>query len=502
MLFNSFSFLIFFPVVVFLYYLLPHRARTVLLLLASSYFYMAFVPKYILVLFFLITADYVLARLMERREGKERKVFLIISILTNLGTLFIFKYFNFFSENVAAVADLLHWNYSATLLSIALPLGLSFHVFQSLSYVIEVYRKRYEAEHNFLTYALYVMFFPQLVAGPIERPQHLLPQFKLEHKLDLGNVRSGLERMLWGFFKKIVIADNLATYVDQVYLHPNEYAGATLLVATVFFAFQIYCDFSGYSDIAIGSARVIGFNLIENFKRPFASTSMTEFWRRWHISLSSWLRDYLYYPLALSAKGHARFRLYWALFITFVLIGLWHGAAWTFVAFGALHGFYLVFGEATKKLRERLASRIGLAQLPTLRRGIQLVVTFALACTGFVFFRAVTFRDALHIIAGSFSGIGEMLRTVYASAAQFATGPLMGLINELVLDGGGRRQFAFFWALIIVFVIAEVIASRRDPDVPAYYERKKIRWALYFIAVIAIMNLGVTHEIPFIYFQF
>ncbi len=270
MLFNSISFLIFFPIVVAGYYLLPHRFRTLWLLLASCYFYMAFVPKYILILFFLITIDYFLGIQLEKVANRKRLFFLIISIIANLGTLFIFKYFNFFNVNVAALAQFLHWNYSYSVLQIILPLGLSFHVFQSLSYVIEVYRKKFTAERNYLTYALYVMFFPQLVAGPIERPQHLLPQFKLEHNFDAHKARLGLERMLWGFFKKLVIADQIGLIVNFMFLHlPVD--GPSLIVLAILFTYQIYCDFSGYCDIAIGAALVLGFDLTENFNRPFSS---------------------------------------------------------------------------------------------------------------------------------------------------------------------------------------------------------------------------------------
>src|SRR3989338_1605290 len=352
MLFNSFSFLVFFPVVLITYYVLPYRVRPFFLLLASCFFYMAFVPKYILILFFLITVDYFLGKAIEGAKGRKRRVYLVVSILSNIGVLFFFKYFNFFNENVAQLAHFLDWNYSPMLLSIALPLGLSFHVFQSLSYVIEVYRGKVPAERNYFTYALYVMFFPQLVAGPIERPGHLLPQFKAPHHFDRVNVVRGLERMGWGFFKKLVIANNIAPMVTHLYNQPSLEGPQVLLLATLF-AYQLYADFSGYSDIAIGAARTLGYNLTENFNRPFASRSITEFWRRWHISLSNWIRDYLYYPLVLGGTPHSALRLYASLFFTFVAIGLWHGAAWTYVLFGVLHGTYLVIGSGTLSWRKR-----------------------------------------------------------------------------------------------------------------------------------------------------
>lgn len=504
MLFNSFSFLIFFPVVVILYYLFPYRWRTLLLLAASVYFYMAFVPQYILILFFLITVDFFLAQSMEKRTERKRKIFLIGSILANLGVLFVFKYFNFFNQNIAVLANFLHWNYSPLLLKVVLPLGLSFHVFQSLSYVIEVYRGRYRAEKNYLTYALYVMFFPQLVAGPIERPYHLLPQLKLEHRLNPDNIKDGLERMLWGFFKKIVIADNLALYVNQVFLHPHDYSGSILVVATIFFAVEIYCDFSGYSDIAIGSARVLGIGLIENFNYPYLSRSMSEYWRRWHMSLSNWLRDYLYYPLALSIKASAHIKLYAALFITMVLIGLWHGANWTFIAFGALHGLYLTVGQATKNLRERFVKAIGLMRFERLYAVWQTTVTFALACVGFIFFRANSLGDALYITIQGAGGILSLLDGiggVVASVLRARLYPLSSLLNSLLLDGEGRRNLIFLFGLILLLAGTEIMSCK---GVFASWRTKwpQLKWIFYFIAVISIMNLGVTHEIPFIYFQF
>lgn len=466
-----------------------------MLLAASSYFYMAFVPKYVLILFFLITVDFFLAKFMEKKEGRERKIFLIGSILANLGILFVFKYFNFFNENIAVLARFLHWNYSPLLIQIILPLGLSFHVFQSLAYVIEVYRGRYQAEKNFLTYALYVMFFPQLVAGPIERPNHLLPQFKFEHKLDVQNLKKGFERILWGLFKKIVIADNLAVYVDQVYLHPHDYSGLTLLVATFFFAFQLYCDFSGYSDIAVGSARVLGFDLMENFNYPYLSRSMAEYWRRWHISLSNWLRDYLYYPLALSIKAGARIKLYWALFITMVLIGLWHGANWTFVAFGAIHGLYMIVGQATKNWRRRLAEVLNLSRLGRLYYTWQIAATFTMASIGFVFFRAGSLSDAVYIITRSLYGVVNFFGGINTPAAS------SDFFNLLLLDGQGKRNFVFLLGSVLFFIVAELISYKKT--LAAFRARWPcIQWLLYFAAILGIMNLGITHEIPFIYFQF
>jgi len=299
MLFNSLEFLIFFPVVTLLYFLLPHRHRWWMLLAASCGFYMMFIPKYIIILAVTIIIDYVAGILAEKPDlsPHKRKSILTISILSTCLVLFIFKYFNFFNTNFAHLAALLHWNYPIAALKLALPIGLSFHTFQSLSYVIEVYCGRQKAEHHFGIYSLYVMFYPQLVAGPIERPQNLLHQFYAKHAFDYQRVTDGLKLMVWGLFKKVVIADRLAIAVNTVYNDPHSFTGIPLIIATAFFAFQIYCDFSGYSDIAIGAAQVMGFRLMDNFNRPYFAKSIPEFWKRWHISLSTWFRDYLYIPL-------------------------------------------------------------------------------------------------------------------------------------------------------------------------------------------------------------
>lgn len=487
MLFNSISFLIFFPVVVILYFLIPHRYRTILLLLASFYFYLVFVPKYIFILLFLITADYFLAQIIEKETGKKRGLLLLASILINLGMLGFFKYFNFFSENIAIIANFLHWNYSPAILSLILPLGLSFHIFTGLSYVIEVYRGKYKPEKNFLIYALYVSFFPKLVAGPIERPYNLLSQLREKYDFDYNRITAGLQRILWGFFKKIVIADNLALYVNQIYSQPHDYSGLVLVTATIFFAFQLYCDFSGYTDIAIGTAQIFGFKLIENFNLPYFSTSIAEFWRRWHISLSSWLNDYLYLPLVLSAKRIGRIRIYWALLVTFVLIGLWHGANWTFVAFGAIQGIYLIFGQITKDWRQRLAQITGLSQLPRLRRILQMAITFGLVCLGFVFFRANTLGDAYFIAISSLSGLAGLIKGPEAWAPLFQR---MGVERGLFLP------------LIAIFIVSEIIDFRRGLFATINSQRIWIRWLVYIAALLAIMNLGVTFEAPFIYVRF
>ena len=303
MLFNSIHFIVFFIVVTSAYFALPYKYRWVLLLSASCYFYMAFVPVFILILVFTIIVDYFAGIFIEQSDGKKRKLFLIASLIANIGVLVVFKYYNFMNENFTFLLKGFALENPLPFLKILLPIGLSFHTFQAMSYTIEVYRGNHKAERHFGIYALYVMFYPQLVAGPIERPQNILGQFYEKHDFDYDRVVNGLRLMLWGFFKKIVIADRLAVFVNEVYNQPNEYNGGAIWLSTFFFAIQIYCDFSGYTDIARGAARVMGYELLLNFNRPYFATSIKEFWSRWHISLSTWFRDYLYIPLGGNRVG-------------------------------------------------------------------------------------------------------------------------------------------------------------------------------------------------------
>ncbi|NJN99133.1 MAG: MBOAT family protein, partial [Anaerolineales bacterium] len=340
MLFNSFEFGIFFIIVTLAYFALPHRQRWFFLLASSCYFYMVFVPVYILILFFTIIVDYWAGIYIEEAAGRKRRAYLLLSIFANLSVLALFKYFNFFNSNLAALTTMLGVNYPIENLSILLPIGLSFHTFQSLSYTIEVYRGHQRAERHLGIFALYVMFYPQLVAGPIERPQNMLPQFHTRHSFNYSEFVSGLRMIAWGLLKKMVVADRLAIFVNSIYGNPGQYTGFPLILATYFFAFQIYYDFSGYSDIALGCARVMGFKLMGNFRQPYLATSISDFWQRWHISLSTWFRDYLYIPLG----GNRVSRWHWVTntLIVFMVSGLWHGANWTFVIWGALHGLYTI----------------------------------------------------------------------------------------------------------------------------------------------------------------
>jgi alginate O-acetyltransferase complex protein AlgI len=393
MLFNSLQFLLFFIIVTLTYFVLPHRYRWIFLLVASCFFYMSFIPVYILILGFTILIDYFAGIMIEKSVGHKRKLFLIASLVANIGVLAVFKYYNFLLDNVSTIIGNFHLSNPLPALKIILPIGLSFHTFQAMSYTIEVYRGKQVAERKFGIFALYVMFYPQLVAGPIERPQNLLHQFKEFHQFDFERFKNGFTLIAFGLFKKVVIADRLSLAVDYSYSNINTQSGLSLMAATFFYAFQIYCDFSGYSDIAIGSAQIMGFKLMDNFQTPYFSKSITEFWHRWHISLSTWFRDYLYIPLGGSRVKISR--LFFNLFIVFFISGLWHGANWTFLIWGSVHGLLMILTIIKNKALVKFN-----ITLPTnvLFKIFNITVTFSLVCLAWVFFRSPNVNDAFHIL--------------------------------------------------------------------------------------------------------
>ena len=405
MLFNSLHFLLFFAFTTLAYFSLSLRGRWALLLLASCYFYMAFIPAYLLILGVVILIDYTAGIWIERSQGQYRRWLLIISLIANIGLLAFFKYYDFFNEQVTATLAI--WglgNPVPTLDSlipgVVLPIGLSFHTFQSISYTIEVYRGNQRAEHNLAVYALYVLFYPQLVAGPIERPQNILHQFHEFQPFDWKRIRYGLLLMIGGFVKKVVIADRMALVVDPAFGQVDTTNGITLLLAAIFYSIQIYCDFSGYTDIAIGAGQVLGIRMMKNFDTPYLSASITEFWRRWHISLSSWFRDYVYIPLGGNRRSAAR--TYLNTFAVFGLSGLWHGANWKYVIWGLLHGLYLVVAQIWLR-RRRQPQQIAQVEIETHLNGISTrhlnqLMTFALVTLTWVFFRAASTSDALTIL--------------------------------------------------------------------------------------------------------
>lgn len=445
---------------------------------------MAFVPIYILILGFTIVVDYFSGIYIEKTEGKKRKLLLICSLVANIGVLAIFKYYNFLYENLSFLFHGFGLSNPLPYLSILLPIGLSFHTFQAMSYTVEVYRGHQKAERHFGIYSLYVMFYPQLVAGPIERPQNLLHQFREKYDFDYERVTSGLRLMVWGLFKKVVMADRLAIVVDKVYNDPTHHNSLSLIIATVFFSFQIFCDFSGYSDMAIGAARIMGFKLMTNFNKPYQSKSIHEFWKRWHISLSTWFRDYLYITIGGNRVSVPRW--YLNLFIVFLVSGLWHGANWTFFIWGALHGFYLVFSIITKKARERINKLFLFDKVPF----IPAFTTFVLVAFAWIFFRANNVNSAFYIASHVFTGLPELWHKL--------------ITHQSVFENLGLSKFDLIFSVFLISCLELIQYMQNKIDIslvlikqPAY-----IRWSLYYVAALVIIFLGVFKNRQFIYFQF
>lgn len=477
MLFNSLEFIIYFPIVVALYFAISPKYRWILLLIASYYFYMCWNYKYIILIITSTIIDYIAGIHISREKTVwKKRTYLLLSLLTNLGLLFSFKYFNFFGDSLNYVFDKINIMHSLPELNVLLPVGISFYTFQTLSYTIDVYKGIKEPERHFGKFALYVAFFPQLVAGPIERSTHLMPQMHKHFTFDYERVRNGIVQMCWGFFKKVVIADRLAEYVNLVYNHAADYGGSHYIIATVFFAFQIYCDFSGYSDIAIGSASIMGFDLMRNFKRPYLAQNIREFWARWHISLSTWFRDYLYIPLG--GNRVVKWRWYYNLFITFLISGLWHGANWTFVIWGALHGFYLVFSIWTSGIRSKINTFV-FGNSKQLLRTTQIIITLFLAWFAWIFFRANNISDAFLIIKN------------------------MGTSSDVPINlFNFRSDFYLSVFLIIILVVIEILEERIQLYNKLQKVFKPVKWILLLIILISIVVLGKWESVDFLYFQF
>ena len=479
MLFNSFEFAVFFPVVTLLYFATRAGRRWIVLLIASAVFYMTFIPAYLLILLALIVIDYAAALLIERSSGPSRRRLLFVSVAANIGILSAFKYYNFFATNIAGLAGAMGYPPATLpLLSWVLPIGLSFHTFQSMAYTIEVYRGRFRAERHLGYYALYVMYYPQLVAGPIERPYNLLPQLRREQVIEPTRIASGLKLMAWGLFKKVVIADRLAFVVNAVYAQPSSANGAALIVATVSFAWQIYCDFSGYTDIAIGAAEVMGVDLMSNFRRPYLATSTRDFWTRWHVSLSSWFRDYVYIPLGGSHLSRPRWAL--TLMTTFLISGLWHGANWTFVVWGALNGAFVLIGAITAGTRSRVRAVCGFDEATSLHRIVKVAVTFSLITTTWIFFRAKSVAEAWYILTHLLSGRGETIQAL----------------------GVPTTQLVVSFMLIAGLLVIETFQTTNDPREYVIGRPPWVRWAVYYSVVVLTLLIGVFNRSQFIYFQF
>jgi D-alanyl-lipoteichoic acid acyltransferase DltB (MBOAT superfamily) len=487
MLFNSIHFLFFFAVVMAMYFAIPYRFRWALLLIASYLFYMSSRPAYILLIIILTLISYSAGLLMSKTEIKpKRKRFLILAVLANLGWLFLFKYYGFFHSSLKTSFNYFHLSYPVPLFHFILPVGISFYTFKSLSYVIDVYRGDQLPEKHLGYLAVYVAFFPQLLAGPIERATKFLPQLRGKFDFDYRRVTNGFKLMLWGLFQKMVIADNLAALVDPVYNNPTHYQGMSLILATLFFASQIYCDFSGYSDIAIGAAQVMGYKTMENFNRPYFSKSVSEFWRRWHISLSSWFRDYLYIPMGGNRVSAPRW--YLNLFVVMLICGFWHGANWTLLVWGGLHGFYLVFSILTGRVRDHFVRMIGLDRTPRLHGYLKILITSSMVCFAWIFFRANSISDALYIIRHLPTGWGSLLQTYGLKEASF----LGALKFECMI--------AICSTALLIFVH---FMERQGPIVDKVSERPAwLRWSIYYGVILSILLFGNFGSKQFIYFQF
>ncbi|OGF27183.1 alginate O-acetyltransferase [Candidatus Falkowbacteria bacterium RIFOXYB2_FULL_34_18] len=483
MLFNSLHFLIFFPLVVVLYFSIHHKYRWILLLVSSYYFYMSWKAEYIILIIISTLIDYFVGLKIEQTDNQsKRKRYLIFSLASNLGILFLFKYFNFFSDSFRVLLAQFSIPFNEMHLQFLLPVGISFYTFQTLSYTIDVYRRKIKAEKHLGIFAVYVSFFPQLVAGPIERAQNLLPQFKKENFFIYDQVISGLRFMLWGFFMKLVIADRLAIVVNQVYNNPSGYTGLPILLATYLFSYQIYCDFAGYSLIAIGAARIMGYDLMINFCRPYFAQSISEFWSRWHISLSTWFRDYLYIPLG--GNRVAKYRWYGNLMIVFLVSGLWHGANWTFVVWGGLHGAYLVFSVATKKLRKYLTHFLKLDKFPQVLNVLRVVFVYHLVLISWIFFRANSLSDAFYILQNMFTNWSLDFSGIY----------LGGL--------GGWFGLKIALAPLVFLIIFEFLEERYKIWDVLYRQRRLVRWLFYIFILLWLFLFGVFEENDFLYFQF
>lgn len=486
MLFNSVSFLIYFPIVVLICFIIPDRLKNIWLLIASYYFYMSWNVKYGSLILLSTVITYACGMLIDKcGDNIWRKLSFVFCLVSNFGILFFFKYFEWILENVN---QLFGGGYNLPF-TILLPVGISFYTFQAVGYTFDVYRGKLKAETNFIDYALFVSFFPQLVAGPIERSTNLLSQFKKPIRFDAGNVTKGLQIMLWGYVEKMVIADNLAILVDKVYGDYNSYSGSMLVLASALFAIQIYCDFGGYSHIAIGAARVLGVTLMDNFRQPFFARSIREHWRRWHISLSGWFRDYLYIPLGGSRCSKRR--KYFNVMLTFLASGMWHGASWHYIIWGGLHGGYQVLGEMLTPFKNKIWECLHINPQHILYQTMQRIVTFFLIVITFVVFRANSFRESLEIfkiIALRFEGSRLIDGTVWSLGLAPAQCLLVivALILLLAVDILHEREFHFSaW-------IAE--------------KPRAVRWGAYYVLTLLILvsvlqTFGESAS-SFLYFQF
>jgi D-alanyl-lipoteichoic acid acyltransferase DltB (MBOAT superfamily) len=484
MSFDSLPYLVFPPLVAGAYWLLPQRFRWAILLIASYAFCATFAPQFMIWIAVSTLVAYAVARLMgDTSDPDKRKALLALGVVFSVVMLGAFKYLGFAATTFRALFDYLGFTYRVTVPNWLLPVGISFYTLQAVGYLVDVYRTEIEPETHLGLFALYMVFFPKLVSGPIERAGHLIPQFRQPHTLDASRLFSGLRLVLWGMFKKVVIADRLAAYVNEVFSDPGGHAGWTIVIATLFSAAHIYSDFSGYSDIAVGVARLFDLEVIQNFRQPYLASSVSEFWRRWHISLSSWFRDYVYIPLGGNRVPQWRRDL--NVFIIFLLSGLWHGAAWTFVLWGALHGMYIVLERRSKNVIGRIAGALRLENT-AVRRTIGTVTTFFLVSFAWIFFYARSVPDALLLIRNLVRfGSGT---DIYAPWASLTNAPI--------------AEMALAWGGIGLLALVHLGRGGRLPRVTLVAGKAAVRWAAYLFLALAILNLGVANELPFVYAGF
>ncbi|MDG1729351.1 MAG: MBOAT family O-acyltransferase [Algibacter sp.] len=477
MFFNSIAFLLFLPTVFFLYWFLLKRSQkyqNILLLVASYFFYGWWDYRFLLLIALSTLIDYSIGLKLEKETVyKKRKYFLAVSLIFNLGMLGFFKYYNFFIESWLDSWAILGFKMHASTMQIILPVGISFYTFQTLSYTIDVYRKKLKPTRNFINFATFVAFFPQLVAGPIERAANLLPQFSVKRTFNLERAKSGIHLIIWGLFKKVVIADGCATYVNAIFDNYQDLNTLTLIIGAVYFAFQIYGDFSGYSDIAIGTARLFGFELMQNFNYPYFSRDVAEFWRRWHISLSTWFRDYLYIPLGGSRTS--TFKKVRNVFIIFLVSGFWHGANWTFIIWGALHALFFIPLLITNKNRKYTNQVAEHKAIPSFRELINMLITFVLVTLAWVFFRADSITVAFNYIKRLFTNFSFNIE--YLSIENYS-------IEMLFLIG--------------VFIFIEWLNKHTEHPFLG-----KFKWFKIIGVILMLLIFGVySNHQEFIYFQF
>ena len=490
MVFNSFIYLFFLAFVVIAYYVFPYRVGWIWLLLASVGYYLSFIPIFLLLLVGIVFVNYFLANWLAKIPEDRNSRLLILIVIMNILILVFFKYFNILFPGIQIHLYNVDLFFRVDPINkMILPLGLSYIIFTVLSYQIEIKRKTIQPEKHFGYFSLYLFFFPKIAQGPIERPQQLIPQLHQSHSFNYNMVVEGLRQMLWGYFKKLVVADRLAIYVNAVYNNSEHHNGTTLIVATIFFAFQIYADFSGYTDIALGSAKLFGFNLTNNFKRPYLATSIQDFWNRWHISFSTWLRDYIFLPLAYSLTNKMKKQKYlyvsadkWiyliAIMVTFVICGIWHGVGWTYLLWGVLFGVYLIYSNWTKDFHKKVRKRFHIKKTSRYYTVYKILLTFILVSFAWIFFRADSITDAIQILRKIFTSSGPVFYEI-SSNLVFA---IFGIISLVIIDIK-REYYNARWSIL-------------------YSKYPSVRYAGIILIVITILLIGVFDGGQFIYFQF